>query len=283
MRYLVIGATGSIGSRVTRRLIESRSKTSVFVRDTRKARALFGHHVEIHSGDLDHPGPTLVEALGEADEVFLVTDGPDLARKDQVVCAAAEQTDVRHVVKLSTLDVETGIGTGPWHACGENAIRESGLTFTFVRAAGFMSNLLGWSRSIRCDGVLRSSAGDGKIAFIHPDDIAAVVTTALTTREHDNKTLVITGPEALSYGEMAAMIGRAIGKSVGFEEMSDEEAYAETVLWAGDGDYADALVDIWRAVRQGRLDIVTDEVKRVTGREPITMARWAAENATSFR
>ena len=81
-----------------------------------------------------------------------------------------------------------------------------------------MSNALGWSESIRRGGVLRSSTGGGKIAFIHPDDIADVATATLTFRDHDNQTLVITGPEALSYGEMGEAIGRAIGKSVRFRK-----------------------------------------------------------------
>jgi uncharacterized protein YbjT (DUF2867 family) len=147
--------------------------------------------------------------------VFLVTDGYDLETRDRAVSLAARHAGVRHVVKLSTLDVRTGIGTGTWHARGEAAVRESGVAFTFVQAAGFMSNALGWSESIRRAGVLRSSTGGGRIAFIHP--------------------------------------------------------------------YVDALVEIWRAVREGRLDTVTDGIKRVTGREPIPFDQWAAENAASFQ
>ena len=130
-----------------------------------------------------------------------------------------------------------------------------------------------------CCARLRAS---GKIAFIHPDDVAAVATASLTTRDYDGQSLVVTGPKPLSYGEMAATIGRAIGKSVGFEEITDEQAYARTIKWAGEDAYADALVDIWRAVREGRLDTVTDGVKQITGREPIPFAQWASENAASF-
>ena len=50
-----------------------------------------------------------------------------------------------------------------------------------------------------------------------------------------------------------------------------------------EGPYVDALVDIWRAVRQGRLDTVTDGVRQAIGQEPISFAQWAAENATSFK
>jgi hypothetical protein len=82
---------------------------------------------------------------------------------------------------------------------------------------------------------------------------------------------------------MAATIGRAIGKAVGFEEISDGEARARTVEWAGEGPYVDALIDIWRAVREGRLGTMTDGVRRVIGREPLSFDQWAAENVASFQ
>ena len=283
MKYLVIGATGNIGSRVTQRLIARGERPSVFVRSAKKATVLFADRVDIHAGDLETPRSSLAAALAGIEAVFLVSDGPDLATRDRTVAFAAKFAEVRHVVKLSTLDVHTGVGTGPWHARGEAAVRESGVAFTFIQAAGFMSNALGWSDSIRKEGVLRSSTGKGKIAFIHPDDIADVATAALTTRTHDGQSLVITGPEALSYGEMAATIGCAIGKRVRFEELSDKQAYAGVLGWAGKGPYADALVDIWRAIRERRLATVSDGVKQVIEREPMPFHRWAEENADAFQ
>jgi uncharacterized protein YbjT (DUF2867 family) len=126
MKYLVIGATGNIGSRVAQRLVDAGARPSVFVRSAKRARALFGDRVEIHAGDLDKPGRSLATALAGVDGVFLVTDGSDLDTRDCAVSLAARRAGVRHVVKLSTLDVRTGIGTGPWHARGEDAVRESG-------------------------------------------------------------------------------------------------------------------------------------------------------------
>jgi uncharacterized protein YbjT (DUF2867 family) len=95
--------------------------------------------------------------------------------------------------------------------------------------------------------------------------------------------VVITGPEALSYGEMAATIGSAIGKRVRFEEISDQQAYAGVVSWAGKGPYADALVDIWRAVREGRLATVSDGVQQVLARKALSFDVWAEENANAFQ
>ncbi len=283
MKALIFGATGNIGSRVAGRLIARGERPRLFVRDPKKAKALFGDRVDIHVGDLERPRPSLAAALAGVEAVFLVTDGPDLDRRDRAVAVAAKSARVRHLVKLSTLDVHNGVGTGPWHARGELAIRETGLSFTFIQPAGFMSNALGWSRSIRARGVVGTSTGQGRIAFIHPDDIADVAEAALVTRDHAGQSLVITGPKALSYGEMAATIGGAIGKEVRVEAISDKQAYARVVRWAGEGPYADALVDIWRAVREGRLDTVSDGVQRVLGRGPISFDRWAEENADAFQ
>ena len=282
MKVLIFGATGNIGSRVTERLIALGQRPAVFVRDRKKAKALFGDEIDVHVGDLDKPHSSLTPALAGIDGIFLVTDGPDLDLRDRAVAVAAKSAGVRHIVKLSTLDVHNGVGTGPWHARGEVAIRESGVAFTFIQSAGFMSNALGWSDSIRELGLVRTSTGHGKIAFIHPDNIAAVATAALLTRDYDGQSLVITGPEALSYGQMAAAIGGAIGKRVRFEEISDEQAFAGAIRWAGPGPYADAIVDIWRAVREGRLATVSDSVERVLARKAISFDRWAEENIAAF-
>lgn len=283
MKYLIFGATGNIGSRVTERLIARGDRPAVFVRDANKAKGLFGDRVDVHVGDLEQPGSSLANALAGIDEVFLLTDGPELDVQDHAVAVAAKSAGVRHLVKLSTLDIHNGVGTGPWHARDEAAVRESGVAFTFIQPAGFMSNAFGWSHSIHSQGILRTSTGQGKITFIHPDDIADVATAALTTRNYDGQSLVITGPEALSYAEMAATIGRAIGRPVRFEEISDEQAHASVVRWAGKGPYADALIDIWRAVREGRLATRSDGVEEVLGRKPIAFARWAEENACAFQ
>jgi uncharacterized protein YbjT (DUF2867 family) len=116
------------------------------------------------------------------------------------------------------------VGTGVWHAQGELAIRENGPAFTFIRPSGFMSNALGWAHSINANGVVRTSTGDGRIAMIHPDDIADVTMQALLSREYDGRTLPISGPEALTYAEMTAKLGAALDGPLVFQSMSDDEA-----------------------------------------------------------
>ena len=84
----------------------------------------------------------------------------------------------------------------------------------------------------------------------------------------------------LSYLDTAQILGRL---GVNVVEISDEQAYAGVVRWAGEGRYTDALVDIWRAVREGRLATVSDGVKRILDRKAIPFNRWAEENANAFQ
>jgi uncharacterized protein YbjT (DUF2867 family) len=282
MNYLVTGATGSIGSLVVDRLLQLNHRPRVFVRDPKKAQALYGERVDIAVGDLTGAG-TLKAALRGIDVLLLINTGPSLAARDELAAHVARTEGVRHLVKLSTMDVQQGVGTGPWHAKGESAIRASGIGYTFVQPAGFMTNALDWARSIQTEGVVRSATGAGKIAFIHPDDIADVATVALTKRTFDGESLPISGPEPLSYAEMAAKIGAEIGKPITFWPLSEEQTRQQ---WMERGESEESIeyhLSIFQAIREGRLAAVTNNVERVLGRAPTTFDQWARENADAFR
>jgi len=282
MTYLITGATGNIGSLVVQCLIQRGDRPRVFVRDAAKARALFADRVEIFTGDLADTA-TLAPALAGAGAVFLVNTGHLLAAHDAAAAAAARAAGVEHLVKLSSIDArEQNVGTGVWHAHGESAIRASGIAFTFVQPSGFMSNALWWARSIRAEGVVRSSTGGGRIPFIHPTDIAEVSARALTSPEHRGESLPITGPEALSYAEMTAKIGASIGRPLRFETISEDEERRQQIAWGASGLLIEARLSIFRAIREGRLAAVTGTVERVLGRPPIAFDQWARANAAAY-
>lgn len=279
--YIITGATGTIGGRVVERLLERGERPRVLVRDPEKARRRYGDRVDIAVGDLADAA-SLPPVLAGGDALLLVNVGPELAARDAAMARAARAAGIRYLVKLSSKDVAQEVGTGPWHARGEAAIRATGIAFTFLRAAGFMSNALGWATSIRTAGVVRMPTGEGRIPFIHPDDIADVATHVLVHRRSDGETLQLTGPEALTYAEMTAAIGTAIGKRLAFQSISDEEAREQALTWGESPPMVEALLSIWQAIRAGRLAGVTSDVERILGRKPIGFARWAEQHAASF-
>jgi uncharacterized protein YbjT (DUF2867 family) len=282
MTYLITGATGDIGSLVVERLIARGHRPRILARDPQKARARYGDRVDVFVGDLSDAA-TLTPALTGADALLLVNSGPELAARDAAAAKAARAVGVKHLVKLSSHDARVGVGTGVWHAQGEAAIRAVGIPFTFVQPSGFMSNALHWAGSIRAEGLISTCTGDGKIPFIHSQDIADVATAALTSRAHDGKSLPITGPEPLSYAEMIAKIAAAIDKPLRCETISDEEERSLMTAWGDPPEVIAAHLSIYRAIREGRLAIVTDTVERVLGREPLAFDHWVQENVAAFR
>lgn len=280
--YLVTGATGKIGSRVVERLLRRGERTRVFVRGAGKATGRYGDRVDVRVGDLADPA-TLARAVDGVDVVFLVTTGPDLAEKDKRAADVAKSAGVRLLVKLSTDDVEHGVGTGVWHREGEAAIRDSGIGFVFVQPSGFMDNFLNWADAIKADGVVRCAAGDGTIPFIHSDDIADVAVAAMTQAQYAGLSLPITGPEALSFADMTAKVGAVIGRNLRFQPLSDDDERRQQSAWGSPQPLIEARLSIFRAMREGRLAAVTENVAAVLGHQPISFDRWAQQNAAAFR
>lgn len=281
MTNLTTGATGDVGSRVVRQLIERNIRPRILVRSAEKAHALFGRKPEVCVGDLAVPATTR-SAMKGAETLFLVNVGPQIPQRDEAVAAIAREEGVRRIVKLSSLDVEQGLAIGAWHEKGEDAIRASGVPFTFVRPSGFMTNLLAWAHSIKTEGIVRSSTGGGGRPFIHSEDIAAVSVAALFGEEYAGQILSITGPRSLTFGDATQIIAHGIGKTLVYQEISDEEASEHYSRFSGSPEETAADVALWRAIREGRLAATTDGVEQTLGRRSISLEQWASENAHRF-
>ena len=281
MAYLITGATGEVGSRVVRLLLERGIRPRVLVRREERARALFGDQVDVSVGDLASPDSVRAGMKG-ANTVFLLNVGPEIPERDRVAATICKERGVQKIVKLSSLDVEQGLAIGAWHEKGEAAIREIEIPFTFVRPTGFMSNLVAWAPSIKADGVVRSSTADGRRPFIHSEDTASVCVAALLSDEYSGKALSITGPESLSFRQATDIIGEAIGRSLSYQVISDKQARERYARISGSPEETEAHVTLWQAIRDGRLAPTTDVVERILGKRPITLRQWASENVPSF-
>jgi len=282
MRYLITGATGDVGSRVVRRLLEREIRPRVLVRNEDKARSLFADKVDVCVGDLGDPDSTR-RAMDGMDVIYLVNVGPLIPQRDDSAASISKLAGVQRIVKLSSLDVDQGLAIGAWHEKGEAAIRAAGIPFTFVRPTGFMSNLLAWAHSIRREGMVRSSTAHGRRPFIHSEDIAAVSVQALLDEAYAGRILSLTGPQSLTFGEATQMIAEAIGKALVFEAISDDQARECYSRVSGSEEETEAHVALWRAIREGRVGATTNEVEQILGRRPLTLPQWAAENAEAFR
>ncbi|HEX5011549.1 MAG TPA: SDR family oxidoreductase [Planctomycetota bacterium] len=279
---LVTGATGTVGREVVGQLLAAGRPVRALTRYPDRAR--LDARVEVVRGDLERPD-TLAEAVKGVDRIFSLAVGPQLGEQEAALAQAARGAGVRHIVKLSVLGAGDNArgGVVSWHNAGERALRQSGVSWTFVQPGAFMSNALFWADSIRREGRVYSNFGDGRTAPVHPRDIAAVAVLALTTPGQEGKSWPLTGPESLSTGRQVRLLATALGRPLEYVPISDDQA-RERLEQAGMPAYLiEALVPFAAVVRSGKAGSVLPTVEQLTGRPALTFAEWARENAAAFR
>jgi uncharacterized protein YbjT (DUF2867 family) len=278
--YLVTGATGNVGREVVSQLLAKGQKVRVFTRDAAKV-AHWGNRVEVATGDFTRP-ETFAQALSGVDGVFIMNGALDGGVFRQLIAAAKVQGNLR-IVFLSTIfagSPESPIGQ--LHKDKEDVIRASGLSGKFVRAGSFMTNAYQWIGTIKGEGVVYNALGDGKAAPIAADDIAAVAVHALTDPNPSPEVFEVTGSELLSVPEQVAILAKALGKPIKSVDVPAEAA-AQGLIRAGlPAPVAAAVAQSFAAIREGRMAMVKDTVKQVTGRPPRTFQSWAQEHASRF-
>lgn len=279
---LVTGATGTTGGEVARQLIAAGVKPRLLVRNPAKARGFEGK-ADIVQGDLNDAA-SLERAMRGVEKLFLVASGVDGQELEKKAVDAAKKAGVKHVVKLSVIGAEAEAFTfARWHRPVEKHIEASGMAWTHLRPINFMSNALGDAGSIKGQGAFYAPTGEGKTSIIDPADIGAVAVKALTEPGHEGKAYALTGPEALSGAEQAAILSQALGREVKFVDVPPEAARQGMAGSGMPAPYVDALMDLLGNMKAGKTAVVTDTVQKLLGRKAGTFADWAKRNAAAFR
>ncbi|WP_217255067.1 NAD(P)H-binding protein [Streptomyces sp. AC602_WCS936] len=260
---LVVGATGTTGSRTVARLTAAGHRVRAA---SRRATPVPGAEpVPFDWYDsATHPA-----ALRGADRVYLVPPVGDADPAATVLpfLRQAQAAGVRRAVLLGSSAVGEG---GP--AVGEvyGPVRELFEQWAVLRPSWFMQNFTGThvhARSIREDGAIRTATGAGRTGFVDADDIAAVAFHALTDERAPCTDLVLTGPEALSHDDIAAVMTDVTGRPVVHHRLTHEEM-TERLTAVVPPEFAAMLAGLDRSIAEGAEDRVTDTVRRVTGRAP---------------
>jgi uncharacterized protein YbjT (DUF2867 family) len=277
---LVTGATGTIGGEVSRRLAAAGERPRAFARDPQRARARLAGAVECVVGDLDRP-ETLEAALAGVDRVFLLTrQSVRQPHQERNLIDAAARAGARHLVKLSVFraDERSPLRIARQHRDIERALERSGLSYTIVRPVFLMQNLFGMLHG----GAIRTAAEDGRLAMVDARDVAAVAAAALTGRGHDGATYTLTGPQSLSFDEVADIVAPQTGTRVRHLRVPPD-AVREAVERSGmETWFAEDMARLHHMLGAGYEDLVTDDVRAVTGTSPCTLAEFARDFADRF-
>jgi uncharacterized protein YbjT (DUF2867 family) len=267
---LVLGATGKTGSRVAAKL----EAHNVPVR--RAARS--GTQLVFDWDDATTHGAV----LEGVERIYLV--GPllrtDFAAQVGAFLDRAQTAGTRHVTYLSMHDIDAAPADTAQRRVELDLERRADLTHTILRPAWFMQN---FSESFLApvDGMIVVPTGNGAEAFVDAADIAAVATeTLLEPGAHHGGRYAITGPDALTVAQAAAILGEATGEPIRHKDI-DRASWASGLIANGvPADYADVVLALTETIAAGRGAQPTDVVARVTGSAPRSFADFAGQLAT---
>lgn len=280
----VTGAGGTVGGELVSRLESTHAPFRAAYFSLEKAEAIRARGIEAAVIDYHRP-ETLYAAFQECDTLFLL--GPNVADQTQLelnAVKAAERAGVRHIVKLSVMGAhDEAYAIARVHRPVEKAIESSGIGWTFLRPNSFMQNVATYlSHTIKGDGVFYSASGDGKISHVDVRDIVAVAVQALTGGDHKAKAYTLTGPEALTYDELARELSTAVGHPIRHISLAPADLKQAMLTEGMPAEIADRMLDLERYYREGHAGRITDDIKQATGREPRRFAEYAREIASSL-
>jgi uncharacterized protein YbjT (DUF2867 family) len=256
-------------------LAEAGVAQRLLVRDPSRAPQLPGAMaLPCSYGDRD----AAAEALDGVEVLLMVSAAEDadrLAQHRAFVTAAAD-AGVRHVVYTSFVSAapDAVFTLARDHDATEQAIRSSGMAYTFLRDNLYLDFA---ERLVGEDGVIRGPAGDGRAGMVARADVARSAAAVLQDPDrHATATYTLTGPEAMTLSDVAAELSRALGREVRFHDETIEEAYASRQKYGAPRWQVDAWVSTYAAIAAGAMDVVTDDVQRLTGRPATSLVEFLA-------
>lgn len=271
----ITGSTGHLGGLVARRLADDGVALRLLARDPARAPELPGA-VRVRSRYADDAETRA--SLAGVTTLFLVSGSESADRLDQhrAIVDAAAGAGVAHVVYTSFFgaapDAVFTLARDHWAT--EQHIIASGMTYTFLRDNFYLDVLPAF---VGDDGVLRGPAGDGRVAAVARADVARAAVAILgDPAAHANATYDLTGPEAITMTEAAEIISAQTGRDVRFHNETIPEAYASRRRWEAEPWQYDAWVSTYTAIAQGQLIPATDDIHRLTGRRPLSLAELLA-------
>src|SRR5579872_5297177 len=282
---LITGGTGAIGTELIKILAKADRPIRAMVRNPAKAGSIAFPGVQIVEGDFEDLA-SLDAALSGVTKAFLLA-APTEHQLDHETnfLKAAANANLEHIVKLSAMGASPDSPSRFLRGHGEAELRleESRIPWTHLRPNQFMQNLLGPRDSIIQRGEFYAPAGDAKMSIVDIRDIAAVAVEVLAASPaHEWKRYTITGPEALTYAEVAGRLSFEVGKPVAYVDVPPETARAG-MLQSGMSEWlADGILELYALYKADLFSEVTDVVHHEGKKDPITFAQFAHDYAPQF-
>lgn len=303
-KLLLTGVDGNLGSIAAKKLLEIETKDNLifcgYNPDVLKKYADMG--IETHITNFNKT-EGLKEAFANADRLALISMpfvGPKRQKAHRQAIDAAKAAGVKQIIYTSL--VNAADETNPSvekkdHIYTENYIKDAGLDYIFLRNSQYAEAMItNYFTYVKGDGVLKNSQGDGKMAYISRVDCGKAVAYSLHRgSEYHEAILNINGLELMTISDFIEYGNEATGNHISYQEITDEENYqiwdAMGVPRTTDGVFdedseapfsSDGMVTFAQAIRLGKMDTFTDDFKKLTGDDPISVS-YMFEHANDFQ
>lgn len=284
-KVLITTANGMFGKALVTQLLKMGVACRLMVRDVSKC-TVSDPLAEIVQADMDKP-ETLVPVMQGIDSVFLSSPMDDrITMRETAVIKAAKENGVKRIVKIhGAVKHEDALADS--HMAVLDFLKSSGLQWTLVSPNSVMeTSLYGFQPSIKYMNAIYGISGESRIGLVALKDIAEVSAVVLTSEGHHGQNYELTGPQSLNMFEVAFAFSNVLYKRVDYIDLS-EEAFAKMICKNEKSITPERLeVEVLchlRAWKQGKADLVTDTVKKLTGRDATPLEEFIADNLDYFK
>ena len=281
---LFTGLTGAVGTEIVKLLPEFGIQARGLVRDPAKADLIKAAGVDVITGDLGDP-IAIKEALQGCDKAFLLmANSREQLDLEIGFVDAARASGVRYLVKMSANGANSNSTSllKRYHGDSEQHIRDSGLSYTLVRPNYFMQNMFHVAAGIIDQDKYFMPMRDGQVGIIDVRDVARFILTVLTSPGHENKTYEITGPELVSFHDIAGQLSEVMGREIRYVDVPAEDFKESLSQWVPDDWYVETVSDMFKLTAQGRGALLNDIYTQVTGRAPTTLRQFFQDYSSFF-
>lgn len=283
MKILVTGASGNVGAYVVKELVKMGEKVVAAGTDKLKLEKMFGQEIETAVLDFTKP-ETFKEALLGVDRLFLMRP-PHLGKPEDLYpfIDYLKDCEISLISFLSLMGVEKN--TIPPHHKIEKYIERSGIHYAHIRPGFFMQNLSGiHSAEIRERDEIYVPAGNSRTSFIDARDIGLSVAVVLHEAEkYKNTAHTITGPESLSYFQIAEILSQTTGRKIAYRKPGFLKYRKHYIKIRGlDRNYVNVTLALYFMTRLGTAEKVTEEFMKITGKKPRTFREFAEDHSECF-
>jgi len=270
MTVAVTGATGPLGRLAIEELLRTQQPSSVvaIARDPGKAAALSALGVQVRIASYDDPA-ALTEALRGVDRLLLVS-GNEVGRRvvqHGNVLAAAETAGVTFLVYTSATKATTSaLVLAPEHKATEELLGGSHLAHAIVRNNWYTENYAVQLETARQTGTVVAAVGEGRVASASRADYASGAVAALLGEGHAGRVYELSGDVAWDYEELAATIGRVLGRPVSYRSVDADTLVAELTAAGVDQGSAGFVAALDTNIADGLLAETSGELAALIGR-----------------